>query len=244
MQTETRQIQTLTPDIADRLRADILQTIDRLDINGIVSSLIDGVGPDIAYVHELSVYWLGDFEPDQDNESHVELRGFSRAQVFAQVACLEKMYQVITTRGAANEPFEEMTPKWRAGMVYQAASALFTSSSEVKEWAAGRLNKADVYDHFEVLRKLVAAKAAREEDFVGCLLIEALKRIDLKPRGDDAPSAIRRSHVLRVSSNMEGGLGWQIESRNSGARSARMAPGNFASIRALLQQDEVAASLT
>jgi hypothetical protein len=244
MQTETRQIQTLTPDIADRLRADILKTINDLDVNGIVNQLIEGVGSEPLFIHELAEYWLGEFEADPENDSHVELRGFTRAQIFAQVACLEKMHRILLTRGAANEKFEGMTPRWRAGMVYQAAHALFTSSSEVKEWSSGRLNKAEVYDHFEVLRKLVAAKAAKEQDETGALLIEALKRIDLKPRGDDDPDQIRRSHVLRVSSNMEEGLGWRIESRNSGARSQRLAPGNFASVLQLLRQDEVAASLT
>jgi hypothetical protein len=237
------QIQTLTPDIADRLRADILNTIHALDIRGIVNRLIEETGPDPLFVHELAEYWLQPFGPDETNEAHVELRGFTRVQVFAQLACLEKMNRILQTRGAANEKFEEMTPKWRAGMVYQAAHALLTSSSEVKEWSSGRLNKSDVYDHFEVLRKLVAAKAAKEQDETGALLIEALKRIDLKPRGDDDPDQIRRSHVLRVSSNMEEGLGWRIESRNSGARSQRMAPGNFASVLQLLRQDEVAASL-
>ena len=244
MQTQTQKIQTLTPDIAHRLRADILKTIHDLDINGIVNQLIEETGSEPLFVHDLSEYWMEEFEADQDNEGHVELRGFTRAQVFAQLACLEKMHQVLTTRGAANEDFEEMTPKWQAGKTFQAAHALFTSSSEVKEWAAGRLNKAEVYDHFEVLRKLVAAKAAKEQDYTGALLIEALKRIDLKPRGDDAPEEIRRSFVLKVSSNMEEGLGWRIDSRNQGARSQRMAPGNFASVLALLRQDEVAASLT
>jgi hypothetical protein len=237
------QTQTLTPDIADRLRADILQTIDALDINGVVNSLIEGIGPDTIYVHDLAEYWLGEFEADPDNEAHVELRGYSRAQVFAQIACMEKMNRVLTQRAGANEPFEQQLPKWRAGMVLQAAHALFTSSSEVKGWAETRLAKAEVYDHFEVLKSLVQGKATKEGDFTAALLLEALKRVDLKPRGDDAPSAIRRAHVLKVSSNMEEGLGWQVAAKRQGARSQVLAPGNFASVRALLQQDEVAASL-